>query len=102
MIPQISLFAESLSKAFNLLYIVDFEETAGGRLVLEQEGNEHGPLGMCVDAAGSVAFGEGGHEEGGALGGFERGWGAEVDSFFWVVLGGHGKNVDVFGLHEFF
>lgn len=55
-----------------------------------------------MDAAGSVAFGECGHEEGGALGGFKGGWRAEVNSFLGVVLGGHGEDVDVFGFHEFF
>lgn len=55
-----------------------------------------------MDAAGGVAFGEGGHEEGGTLGRFEIWWGAEIDSFLRVVLGGHGEDIDVFGFHEFF
>lgn len=62
----------SFSKSFYLLDVVDFKHggVGGG---FKEERYEDCPLGMRVDTTTGVALGEGGHEEGGALGGFEVG-----------------------------
>lgn len=75
MIPQVARLAETAAKALDLLDVVDFKYLAVA-LGLEQEGDKHGPLGVCVDAARGAAAGEGGEEERRALGGLVRGRGA--------------------------
>jgi len=57
---------------------------------------------MGVDAAAGIAFRKCSNEERCALGGLVDGWGAEIDTGFWVRLCGEGEDVDVFGFHEFF
>lgn len=71
-------------------------------MVLQKQSNKDGPLGVGVYAASGISFGEGCHEERGALRGLEGGWRAEVDSFLGVSLLGNCKDVDVFWFHEFF
>lgn len=60
-------------------------------------------MGVGVDAAAGAAAGEGGEEEGRALGGLVERGGAEVGS---LLEGGflvfEGEDVDVGGFHEFF
>jgi hypothetical protein len=43
-------------------------------------------LGVCMDATSSIAFCEGGHEEGCALRGFEKGWRTQVYPLLWIFL----------------
>lgn len=63
---------------------------------LEDESEEDSPLGVGVYTAARVAFCEGGDEEGGALGGLEGGWGAEIYTAFGVGLLGESEDVDIF------
>lgn len=101
MIPQVTHFPHALAKALDLLNVVDLEDAAA--LCLEEQGDEDGPVGVGVDAAAGAAAGEGGEEEGRALGGLVEGRGAEVGS---LLEGGflvfEGEDVDVGGFHEFF
>lgn len=101
MIPQVTHLTHALAKTFNLLNVVDLEDAAA--LCLEEQGDEDGPVGVGVDAAAGAAAGEGGEEEGRALGGLVERGGAEVGS---LLEGGflvfEGEDVDVGGFHEFF
>ena len=87
MIPQVPRLARPTHYAFDLLNVVYFEEVAvelGGGL--EEQGDEHGGLGVRVDAAPGTAAGEGGEEEGRALGGLVDWRGAEIDTVLGVEL----------------
>lgn len=108
MVPEVPDLAVTSTEALDLLNVVDLEDLVVARpLGLEQEGDEDGPLGVRMDAAGGAAAGEGGEEERGALRGLEGGRGAEVDTLLllladgFVVLGREGHNVDVLVLHHF-
>lgn len=100
-VPQVAHLTHALAKTFNLLNVVDLEDAAA--LCLEEQGDEDGPVGVGVDAAAGAAAGEGGEEEGRALGGLVERGGAEVGS---LLEGGflvfEGEDVDVGGFHEFF
>ena len=68
MVPQISLLVHASSKPFNLLEVVDLKDFAVlWHGLLQEQGDEDGPLGVRVDAAACAAAGEGGEEEGSAL-----------------------------------
>lgn len=87
MISQIALLLIPLSKSLDLLDVVDLKDVfVCGVTAFEEKGDQHRPLGVRVDAAAGVALVEGGEEEGGALGGLEGGWLAEVYALFWVGL----------------
>ena len=109
MVAQVARLLEAPAEAFDLLNVVDLKDGAVAVVVglcLEQEGDEDGPVGVGVDAAAGVAAGEGGEEEGRALGGLVDGRGAEVGPLELLVavgrvLGLEGEDVDVGGLHEF-
>lgn len=100
MVSQVTHLPHALAKTFNLLNVVDLEDAAA--LCLEEQGDEDGPVGVGVDAATGAAAGEGGEEEGRALGGLVERGGAEVGS---LLEGGflvfEGEDVDVGGFHEF-
>ena len=88
MIPQTTRLRIPPAKALDLLNVVDLEHGGVGRLALEEQRDQHRPLRVRVDAAAGVALGEGGDEEGRALGGLEGGRGAQVDAIFGVELCG--------------
>lgn len=78
MISQITLLLIPLSKAFDLLDVVNLKYclALGIRLLLEQKGDEDSPLRMGVDAAPGVSFCECGNEERCTLRGLVYWWGA--------------------------
>lgn len=96
MVSEGTLFLKPLSEALDLLNVVDLKQCFVCGLSLEKEGEEDGPLGVGVYTTSCTTFCEGGDEEGGALGGFEGWWGAEIYSFLWVGLLGESKDVDIF------
>lgn len=101
MVAQVADLAQALAKALDLLNVVDLEDAAA--LGLEEEGDEDGPVRVGVDAAAGAAAGEGGEEEGRALGGLVERGGAEVGPFLergFLVF--EGEDVDVGWFHEFF
>ena len=69
-VAQIALLATALGDAFDLLDLLDLEACVAARIAFDEEGHEHGPLRVRVDAAAGAAF-EGGEEEGRAGGGFK-------------------------------
>lgn len=103
MVPQVADLAEPLAKALDLLNVVNLKDLAVA-LCLEQQRDEHGPVGVRVDAAAGAAAGEGGEEEGRALGGLVSGRGAEIGALLLVggILVFEGEDVDVGWLHELF
>lgn len=102
MISQVAHFAEPFAKALDLLNVVNLKDLAAVTPGLEQQRNEHGPVGVRVDAAAGAAAGEGGEEEGRALGGLVGGRRAQVGA---LLEGGllvfEGEDVDVGWFHEF-
>lgn len=103
MVPQVPDLAEPLAKALDLLNVVNLKDLAVA-LCLEQQRDEHGPVGVRVDAAAGAAAGEGGEEEGRALGGLVGGRGAEIGALLLVggILVLEGEDIDVGWLHELF
>lgn len=103
MVPQVTHLAEPLAKALDLLNVVNLKDLVVA-LGLEQQRDEHGPVGVRVDAAAGAAAGEGGEEEGRALGGLVGWRGAEIGALLLVggILVFEGEDVDVGWLHEFF
>lgn len=103
MVPQVAHFPEPLAKALDLLNVVNLKDLVVA-LCLEQQRDQHGPVGVRVDAAAGAAAGEGGEEEGRALGGLVGGRGAEIGALLLVggILVAEGEDVDVGWFHEFF
>lgn len=105
-VPQIALLAVPLPESLDLLDVVDLEElgVAAGRCRrLEDEGDEHGPVRVGVDAAAGAALGKGGEEERRALRRLVEGRRAQVGAVLeGGFLGGEGEDVDVGRLHELF
>lgn len=101
-VPQVTDLAEPLAKALDLLNVVDLKDAAVVALCLEQQRDQHGPVGVRVDAAAGAAAGEGREEEGRALRGLVDGRGAQVGA---LLEGGflvfEGEDVDVGWFHEF-
>lgn len=105
-VAQVARLLVSLAEALDLLNVVNLKDlgvAAGlGALLLEEQGDEDGPLGVRVDAAAGAAAREGGEEERRALAGLEGGRGAQVGPVLQGgLLGSEGENVDVGVLHEF-
>lgn len=103
MIPQVALLGHATAEALDLLDVVDLEDLIlTGALGLEQQRDEDGPLRVCVDAAASVAAGEGRKEQGRALRRLVAWRGAKVGPLAKVaLLRGHREDVDVGVFHEF-
>ena len=104
MIPQVALLRHPPPEALDLLDVVDLKDfILTWTLGLEQQRDEHGPLGVRVDAAAGVAAGEGCEEEGRALGGLVAWGGAEIGArvLEGVLVGVDGEDVDVGVLHQF-
>mgnify|MGYP005989103839 CR=1 FL=1 len=102
-ISQVARLGHALAKTLDLLNVVNLKDLVfAGTLGFEEQRDQHGPLGVGVDAAAGVAACESGEEEGSALRGFVDGRGAEVDSVLeGGFLCGEGEDVDVCVFHEF-
>lgn len=55
-----------------------------------------------MNATSGIALGKRSDEERRALGGFEGGWGSEVDALLGVDLFGEFEDVDILRFHELF
>lgn len=68
MIVQVALLLVAPAEALDLLNIVDLESLVlFGALAFQDQGHQHGPVGVRVDAAPGSALGESSHEKGRAL-----------------------------------
>ena len=75
MISQVALLLVTPAETLNLFNIVDLEDSILDRVLLKQQCNKDGPLGVGMNATTSVALGESRDEERRTLGRLQMGGG---------------------------
>lgn len=101
-VAEVARLLEALAEALDLLNVVNLKHLGvAALLLLEEQGDEDGPLRVRVDAAAGVAARKGGEEERRALAGLVAGWRAQVGAVLkGGLLGGEGEDVDVGVFHQ--
>lgn len=100
-VVQVALLLVAAAEPLDLLNVVDLEDLIlFGTLALQDQGHQHRPVRVGVDAAPGSALGEGGHEKGCALRGPASRRLVQVDAVLGVRLLRNREHEEVRTLHE--